>query len=517
MRRLTVLGLTLAVGLLTLPAADAGPAHRTVRLTANAAGAPIDAAVSEAVYAGSANAAAFVSTSSTFTDDPNGDVPDVMAIDIPSGRRRLVSHGYDGTGANGPSSSPAISASGLSVAFVSDASNLVPDDTNGQRDVFVAAHDGSIVRASIAVDGSEANGPSSQPDLSRDGHLVVFTSSASNLVPDDTNGQADVFLRDLTRGTTRRISVAAGGAQGTGTSGAPAISDDGTTVAYESSSKEIVAGDANGVADVFVRDSGGGTERISISSSGKQQDKAITAPYVSTPDISANGRYVVFDSDATTLYAGDKNKRTDVYLRDRRKKTTTLVSASSLNVQGNNDSVTPQISANGRFVSFQSFATNLTPDDAPGEDLFIRDLRSGTTSLINATDSGARRDREPGGQLLQRALIADDGRSAIFLSAAPNVLTPSAASPVQLYYRNLTAPMLDLSGAIVRKKGRVQLRFTTDDPAAKRFLCRVDLSQPYYCSARVNVRATAGRVLSVRAGGPGMLWSAAQSVVLNSG
>lgn len=517
MRAPTVLALTVAVGLLALPTADAGPPHRTILLTASAPGVPLDAAVSDAVYAGAGTGAAFVSTSSSFTDDPNGAVPDVMAIDIPSGRRRLVSKAADGTAADGPSGNPAISANGNAVAFTSDADNLVPDDTNEQRDVFVAGHDGSISRVSVGVDGSEANGPSSQPDLSRDGHLVVFTSSASNLVPDDTNGQADVFLRDLSRGTTRRISVAADGRQGTGSSGAPAISDDGSTITYESSSSELVPNDTNGVADVFVRTSGGAVERVSISSSGAQQDKAITAPFVSTPDISADGRFVVFDSDATTLYAGDKNRRTDIYLRDRRRKTTTLVSASSLNVQGNNDSVTPQITASGRFVTFQSFASNLVPDDGPGEDLFVRDLRSGTTALINATDSGVRRGREPGGTLLQRAPIGDDGRSATFLSAAPDVVAPASPRPVQLYFRVLTAPSLDLNGPIVRRKGVLKLRLKTDDPAAKRYLCRVDRARPYYCGPRISVRATAGRVLSVRAGGPGMLWSAAQSVVLNSG
>lgn len=520
MRRTVVSLLAFAGGLALVPAASAAPpAHRTFPLTLTPFGAPLDGAVSDPALAGDATAAAFVTTATTFTaQDPNGPVADVMRIDLPSGVRRRVSEAFDGSGANGPSRSPTISASGLTVAFVSDASNLVSGDTNGVADIFVRNRDGATVLVSAAPDGSPANGPSSQPDISDDGRFVAFTSSADNLVPGDTNGVDDVLVRDLARGTTRRASVSSAGAQADGESSAPAIDADGGVVAFDSEATNLVTGDTNRVGDVFVHDADGSTDRVSISTKGGQQDRAIAAPFRSAPDISGNGRFVVFDTDASRLYRLDTNKHTDVYLRDRRKGTTTLVSASSVNVQGNNDSITPLITPNGRFVSFQSFASNLVPTDGPREDLFVRDLRSGTTSLVNATDSGAVRAPEPGpGQLLQRAPIASDGRSAVFLSAAANVTPVTSTAPIGLFARNLTAPAVGISGHVARLGSVVRLKVTADDPAARQFLCRVDQGQPFYCGPRITLKATAGRVLSVRAGGPGMLWSAAKSVPLAHG
>lgn len=518
-RRRAALVLAAASGVLAIPASATVIPHRTIPLSVTTTGTPLDGPAGDAALSGAATVAAFATTATNFVDDDhNGAIADVMTIDLPSGRRRLVSEAIDGAGANGASSSPALSGSGLRVAFVSDASNLVEGDSNGVADVFVRDRDGAMVRASVADDGSEADGPSSQPDISADGRIVTFTSSATNLVPDDTNGQPDVFVRDLDRGTTRRVSVSSTGEQATGPSSAPAIDADGSAVAFESSAANLVAGDTNGVADVFVHGSDGRTERVSVSTTGVQQDKAIAPPFAAAPDISGDGRFVVFDSDARTLYSGDTNSRTDVYLRDRRRKVTTLVSASSLNVQGNNDSITPRITPNGRFVTFQSFASNLVKGDGPREDVFVRDLRGGTTALVEATDSGARRQPEPGpGQLLQRAPISDDGRSALFLSGATNMTATATLGPRRLFLRTLLAPSLRISGPVRHTGGELRLRVAADDPAATRFLCRVDHAVPFYCGPQVSVRRTAGRVLSIRAGGPGLLWSAAKKLPLGPG
>ena len=161
----------------------------------------------------------------------------------------------DGTQANGDSASPAISADGRYVAFGSDASNLVPGDTNGTSDVFVRdLRSGTTQRVSVATDGTQANGDSDSPAISADGRYVAFASYASNLVPGDTNGTADVFVRDLRSGTTRRVSVATDGTQANGDSGSPAISADGRYVAFESDASNLVPGDTNHCVDVFVRD-----------------------------------------------------------------------------------------------------------------------------------------------------------------------------------------------------------------------------------------------------------------------
>ncbi|UTI62621.1 hypothetical protein NBH00_14770 [Paraconexibacter antarcticus] len=506
----------LAVALLTAPAAAATVPHRTVTLSTSIFGAPLTQPVLDAVLSGNGAAIAYTTAApDAALGDLDGAIPDVFRQDTNGTGRSIVSEAFDGTGANGASLSPSISGNGLTIAFTSLASNLVLGDTDGQPDVFVRTRGGATQLVSVAVDGGPANGPSFEPDVSADGRFVAFTSLASNLVAGDTNGVADVFVRDLALRTTRRVSVSSTGEQGTRPSSGPAIDADGGSVAFQSSARNLVPDDTNHAADVFVHDAGGVTERVSVATSGKQQDRAIAAPFRSAPDISGDGRYVVFDTDARSLSAQDTNERTDVYLRDRRRKRTTLVSASSLNVQGNNDSITPRITPNGRFVTFQSFASNLVPQDGPREDLFVRDVRAGTTSLINATDSGARRRSEPVKQLLQTAQLSDDARTAIFISAAPNIVSPLPAPPSrELYLRRLQPPTVKSVGKATRSGGRLRLRVSADDPLATRFLCRVDDAVPFACGPRVAVRRTAGRNLRIRAGGPGMLWSRAITVPL---
>ncbi len=171
------------------------------------------------------------------------------------GTTERVSLGPNGRQGNGPSFFPALSADGRWVAFVSSARNLVPDDTNGEQDVFV--HDrrtGATRRVSLGPNGRQGNNFSYGPVLSADGRFVAFDSEASNLVPGDTNGAEDVFIRDRRTGATRRVSVSTGGGQGNGDStGFPALSADGRFVAFGSEASNLVPGDTNGETDVFVR------------------------------------------------------------------------------------------------------------------------------------------------------------------------------------------------------------------------------------------------------------------------
>ncbi len=193
------------------------------------------------------------------------------------------------------SSEPAISAEGRYVAFRSEASNLVADDTNGTADVFVADRvSGETERVSISSSSAEANAESSQPAISADGRYVAFRSAASNLVFGDSNAAADVFVRDRLTGETTRVSVSSSGGQANGQSSAPSISADGSFVAFASEASDVVSGDGNGLADVFVRDRlTGQTTRVSVSSSGGQANGQS-----SEPAISADGRYVGFGSEA---------------------------------------------------------------------------------------------------------------------------------------------------------------------------------------------------------------------------
>lgn len=433
-------------------------------------------------------------------DDLNGPVSDIVGIDLVTGVRRLVTEAAGG--ADGPSVNPSISGDGRVIAFVSAATNLVPGDTNGRADVFVRSGRSAVVTASVAPDGSPANGPSYQPDMSNDGRFVVFTSEASNLVAGDTNGRADVFARDLATGRTELVSRSSTGGPVNGRSSQPAVSGDGRIVTFESAGTNLVAKDTNGVADVFVRDRATAkTERISVSTSGGQQDKAVPVPFTMIPDLSRDGRYVVFESDATKLTAADGNGRTDVFLRDRKSKTTRIVSASSYNVQGDNDSFNPRITANGRYVAFQSFATNLVAkgDDGPREDLFVRDLKAQSTAVATVANRGRR--SAPPAQFLQRPAVSNDARVVAFASNVADLVPNDGNGAADVFLRRLDAP----ATRVIRKatKKRRSITVGADDPATTRYLCRVDQETPFDCGPTIRFRT--GSVLTVRAGGPGLL------------
>jgi hypothetical protein len=219
-----------------------------------------------------------------------------------------------GNEGNGYSVDAAMSSDGRFVAFDSFASNLVPGDTNGTDDIFV--HDrqtGATERVSVDSAGGQANDSSGTPATSTDGRFVAFTSSASNLVPGDTNDVSDIFVHDRQTGATERVSVDSAGGQANDRSGASAISGDGRFVAFGSDSSNLVSGDTNGARDVFVHDrQSGATERVSVDSAGIQ-GKANSR----NPAISGDGRYVAFDSDTSTLVAGDTNGARDLFVHDR--------------------------------------------------------------------------------------------------------------------------------------------------------------------------------------------------------
>ncbi len=308
---------------------------------------------------------------------------DVFVHDLRTGETKLVSVSSSGAEANRPCLYPSISADGRSVAFQSDASNLVPGDRNGQRDVFV--HDlrtGKTRRVSLSSSGAQANGvgnhASFHPSISADGRLVAFDSYASNLVPHDTNGRRDVFVHDLRTGKTRRVSVSSRGRQGNGTSRYPSISADGRFVAFESHASNLVAGDTNHADDIFDRNlRTGKTRRVSVSSSGRQGNKTSGAVYHGNRNrpisISAHGHIVAFNSHATNLVRHDTNHSFDVFAHDVRTGETRRVSVSSSGRQGNRNSGAVSISADGRFVAFDSAASNLVPGDTNNDwDVFRR-------------------------------------------------------------------------------------------------------------------------------------------------
>lgn len=275
-----------------------------------------------------------------------------------------------------------------------------------------AAPDGVTTRASLDSAGRQATGLSSEASISADGEVVAFSSVAPDLVPGDTNGVRDVFVHFRSTGETRRVSVSSTGAQGTAESSGPSLSADGRFVAFASSAPNLVPGDTNAFSDVFLHDlRTGETARISISTTGEEGNYPSRAPAVS-----GNGRYVAFESRASNFAVTDAT--IDVFVRDRATGETRLVSRSSSHEPGNDDSYTASISSNGRFVAFVSSADNLVPGDSNDrQDVFMHDRETGQTQRMSVSSTGA----EGSGDSLMGAISAD-GLTVAFASASPELV-----------------------------------------------------------------------------------------------
>jgi len=296
-----------------------------------------------------------------------------------------------GTEGNDYSFWPALSADGAIVAFQSDATNLVANDTDGMWDLFVCDRvTGIVTRVNVDSSGAEANAYcyfNSAQSMSADGNRVAFVSMASNLCANDTNGSVDVFVHDRANAVTERVSVDSSGSEANNSSDVCVLSADGNVVAFRSAASNLVSNDTNRSPDVFVRDlSTGSTERVSVDSSGGEAD----GDSGGTLSISADGRFVAFASLATNLVSGDKNHKQDIFVRDRLLGTTERVSVSPTGGGGNGWSDHPSISGDGRFVAFLSSATNLVANDTNGvEDAFVFDRATATMVRANVDSAGA--------------------------------------------------------------------------------------------------------------------------------
>jgi hypothetical protein len=350
---------------------------------------------------------------------------DIFVHDRQTGMTEIVSVSSTGQQGNRNSGSPSISADGRYVAFSSDSTNLVNGDTNGYSDVFV--HDrvtGVTGRVSLSSSGVQGNNGSYRPSLSADGRFVAFYSYANNLVAGDTNGKYDVFVHDRLTGVTERVSVSGAGVQGNGDSKYSSMSANGQYVAFESLATNLVADDTNAATDIFVHDRlTGSTERVSISGTGLQGNGS---SYASA--ISAGGQQVVFLSYATNFVPGDTNGYFDVFVHDRLTGGTDRVNVSSAGQQANNSGnpmySVPATSADGRYVVFDSFATNLIDGDANAyiADIFIHDRQTGVTEVMSVSGAG-----EQGNGNSYSAAITADGQQVAFSSWASNLVLGDTA------------------------------------------------------------------------------------------
>jgi Tol biopolymer transport system component len=266
-------------------------------------------------------------------------------------------------------------ATGQWVVFDSSASIFSSNDDNGVSDIFLRDRvRGTTVRVSQRPDGKVATGASLGPSISADGKRIVYTSSAEDLVPGDDNGAEDVFVFDRGTGKTQRVSVSSTGAQADGNSSLPRISGNGRFVTFISSATNLVPNDPNGLDDVFVRDlQTGTTSRITLRPDGTPTSSPPN--FGSGPDISHDGRFVVFPSSSNDLVADDTNNAADIFLHDRETRTTTIVSRTSGGVLSNGFSFAPHISGDGSVVAFETLAANLGA--AASINVVIKDLRTG--------------------------------------------------------------------------------------------------------------------------------------------
>jgi len=299
--------------------------------------------------------------------DGNG-TTDVFVRDLALGKTFRVSVTSAGGEVHGPSTWPSVSHDGRYVAFASEAPDLVPLDGNGTSDIFV--HDqllGTTQRVSVSSSGSEGHGPSIYPAMAADGSVVGFSSEAPDLVPLDGNGLLDTFVYVLATGSTTRVSVDAAGLEVQGQSAMGDFSFDGRLVGF-SCSAALVPEDGNGAWDDYVRDLVSGTiERVSVGTGGVEgNDNSYGL------SLSADGRYVAFSGYASNLFPDDLNHDQDVFLRDRLTGATTLASASESGVHGNDESCYPELAADGALVAFNSISNNLVPADGNGvQDVFV--------------------------------------------------------------------------------------------------------------------------------------------------
>lgn len=340
---------------------------------------------------------------------------------------RRVSLSTIGEQANNNSGGASLSRNGDFAVFASAASNLVVGDTGPTPDVF------RFNRSSGELTEVTLNKATSfDPSVSADGRFVAFASSATGFLDNegdtlnDTNGAFDIYLRDMQSGAFELISKNTSGSAATGSSFNPQISADGRFVAFHSNAGDLISGDTNGTNDIFVYDRNNDTmTRISVHSDGSQANgQSFNA------DISDDGRYVAFESSADNLINTDNNGFNDIFVRDRQRGETTRVSVDSSGAEANDTSFSPAISGDGRYVAFISPASNLVPGDSGTSlDVIVHDRETDETTSPTVGETEFFDPATP--------VISTDGSKVAF-SAVPEP-TPSETFQRQIYWHNRTA------------------------------------------------------------------------------
>ncbi|MCC7169756.1 MAG: PD40 domain-containing protein [Planctomycetes bacterium] len=364
---------------------------------------------------------------SDINPQPNSDA---FLFDRASQTTVLLNVSSSGVQGIGDSAPRAVSWDGRLALFVSTVPSLVVGDTNGKADYFVRDLVlGTTTRVNLSETGQELNDHSNSGDMSLDGRVMFFATVATNVMLADQTPWSDVFVRDLETGSVDLVSVSSTGQPGDASSAGPRCSADGRFVLFLSWARNLDPKDTNFAPDAYVRDiKTGVTECVSLTLLG-------TAAGGGPDDISVDGRFVTWNSSIANIVPGDTNNQNDVFVTDRWLHVTERVSVSSTGAQGNSGSTTSAISADGRFVAFESFASNLVPGDTLGWDIFVRDRLLHTTTLVSQSTAGVKGDWES-----NLPAISADGRSIVFESLAHTLSSVPLLGAPNIFVRTCTPP-----------------------------------------------------------------------------
>lgn len=399
---------------------------------------------------------AFETQAALVAADTNG-LNDVYVVDRVAGTLVLASTSTLGTLGNGSSFEPALSGDGRWVAFSTYASNWIGFDLNGSPDVMLKdLQTGQLQRVSGLVGGfTAADGASRRPAISFDGRFVAFDTTAETFSAADNNGALDVYVRDFQLGTIALVSRTGGGVAGNGASSHAALSDDGRFLVFQSSSTNLVAGDANASIDIFERDM---LDVFPMEIASRVPGGALGNGHSTDPSISANGRFVVFTTAATNFVFGDANGSTDVFLHDRSLDLLRHVDRTPAGgFPGPGDSFDPHVSADGRFVVFTSSAPGLTPENVALLSSYVRDMKgtgvrlvsrpTGPTGIANGSSHAPE--------------LSGDGSVAVFRSSASNLVSGDANGQADIFVRDLIAdPQVHCAATVTSAGCEPQLAFT---------------------------------------------------------
>jgi Tol biopolymer transport system component len=353
---------------------------------------------------------------------------------VADGALVLVSTTSDGAQGTGPSGTygVSVSANGSVFAFGSSATGLSEDDPDAEVDVYVRdLSSGALTLASTSSEGVKASTFSLRPSLDGAGDTVAFMSAAENLSPQDEDNVMDVFVKDLRSDELVLASTGEDGTTGKGNadSSSPALSADGRRVAFVSRADNLAPADTDGAPDVYVKDLLTGA--LQVVSRPRDGAAGVPGPYgTGAPSISADGLWLAFDTDAA-LVPEDDDTAPDVYVADATSGELQLASVSAEGCNSQRGSYRPSLSADGARVSFDSFSADLSPDDTEEDgDVFVKDLSTGALEVASTTLDGNGVDGRA-----TDASLSGDGRRVAFASDA--ALGPVTATGTQTWVKDL--------------------------------------------------------------------------------